>query len=230
MEIIFDDLELNKRANIIVDFIKTAAAPGLGGGMMSSFSESGLQIASQLLEKCLPELLFIKSKVGHLDQGYLYLSDALAVTTGAIVKMPVSSISMLANTSDFKTESHIAHKFKADLAEATRLMKIISNFDLSIKAREIINQNINRLNEAERRVNKTSSGCYIATCIYGSYNAKEVLIFRAYRDNVLSLTPSGLYLIRLYYYISPIIVKSFGKSEAFRKSTKILLDFFIKKL
>ena len=50
-----------------------------------------------------------------------------------------------------------------------------------------------------------SSGCFIATAVYGSYGAPEVIILRNFRDKVLLSTRIGKYFVRLYYIISPSI-------------------------
>lgn len=39
-------------------------------------------------------------------------------------------------------------------------------------------------------------GCYIATCVYGSYDAPEVLVLRDFRDNELSKNIFGRLFIK----------------------------------
>ena len=60
---------------------------------------------------------------------------------------------------------------------------------------------------------KTSSGCYVATCVYGSYDCPQVWTLRRYRDFELASTWYGRMFIHLYYAISPTIVKVFGKTN-----------------
>lgn len=50
---------------------------------------------------------------------------------------------------------------------------------------------------------KKTEGCFVATACYGDYDAREVLVLRRYRDNVLQQTKTGRLLVRLYYYVSP---------------------------
>ena len=71
---------------------------------------------------------------------------------------------------------------------------------------------------------RDSQGCYIATCVYGSYDCPQVWTLRRYRDNTLAQTMPGRVFIRMYYAISPAIVKYFGKNEWFRKVWKSVLD------
>ena len=46
-------------------------------------------------------------------------------------------------------------------------------------------------------------GCYIATAVYGSDDAPEVMVLRQYRDEALSKTYVGQLLIYAYYVFSP---------------------------
>lgn len=79
-------------------------------------------------------------------------------------------------------------------------------------------------------INTSSSGCYIATAIYGSYDCPEVWTLRRFRDYTLAETWYGRSLIKTYYKVSPTIVKWFGKTEWFNRAWRILLDNFIRNL
>ena len=74
------------------------------------------------------------------------------------------------------------------------------------------------------------NGCYVATCVYGSYNCPEVWTLRRYRDNTLGATWFGRAFIRTYYAISPTLVKWFGNTNWFKKMWKGKLDRMVKKL
>ena len=78
-------------------------------------------------------------------------------------------------------------------------------------------------NTAGRQPN-TKKGCYVATCVYGSYDCPQVWTLRRYRDLYLSKTWYGRCFIELYYSISPFIVKCFGNKEWFRKPIRGVLD------
>ncbi|MCL2645913.1 MAG: sel1 repeat family protein [Phycisphaerales bacterium] len=69
-----------------------------------------------------------------------------------------------------------------------------------------------------------SGGCYIATCVYGSYDSTEVLVLRRFRDDVLYRSLFGRIFIRTYYAISPMMVRFFGKYSWFREMWKPVLD------
>ena len=75
-----------------------------------------------------------------------------------------------------------------------------------------------------------SGGCYVATCVYGSYDCPEVWTLRRYRDYTLDATWYGRAFIKTYYAISPTIVKWFGETEWFKKLWKGKLDKMVAKL
>lgn len=73
-------------------------------------------------------------------------------------------------------------------------------------------------------------GCYVATCVYGSYDCPEVWTLRRFRDYKLSKTWNGRLFIKIYYAISPTIVKYFGKQKWFKFIFKKKLDKMVNKL
>ena len=76
----------------------------------------------------------------------------------------------------------------------------------------------------------SKSGCYVATCVYGSYDCPQVWTLRRYRDDTLGATWYGRLFIRTYYAISPTLVKWFGKTNWFKKLWKGNLDRMVAKL
>jgi len=77
---------------------------------------------------------------------------------------------------------------------------------------------------------KKNSSCYIATCVYGSYDCPEVWTLRRYRDNRLSASWFGRQFIRIYYTISPKLVDLFGDRKWFSKLWKPVLNKLVNKL
>lgn len=71
---------------------------------------------------------------------------------------------------------------------------------------------------------KSNGGCYIATCVYGSYDCPEVWRLRRYRDCYLKNKWWGRLFIKLYYFISPKLVSTFGKRSHFLRFWKRFLD------
>ena len=83
---------------------------------------------------------------------------------------------------------------------------------------------INPTSPASNSSTSNGEGCYIATCVYGSYDAPEVLTLRRFRDEILKKHMLGRAFIRCYYAISPHLVKCFGKSEWFHRFWRKRLD------
>lgn len=77
---------------------------------------------------------------------------------------------------------------------------------------------------------QSSSGCYIATCVYGSYDCPEVWTLRRFRDYTLDSTWYGKLFIKCYYAISPTLVKLFGNTTWFKKFWKEHLDRMVMSL
>ncbi len=75
-----------------------------------------------------------------------------------------------------------------------------------------------------------TSGCYIATCVYGSYDCPEVWTLRRFRDNALASTFAGRTFIKTYYAVSPTLVKWFGNKKWFKKIWKCRLDSMVRRL
>ena len=73
-------------------------------------------------------------------------------------------------------------------------------------------------------------GCYVATCVYGSYDCPQVWTLRRYRDAVLKSTWYGRAFVRMYYAISPTLVKWFGKTNWFKKMWRGKLDKMVASL
>ncbi len=76
----------------------------------------------------------------------------------------------------------------------------------------------------------SAGGCYVATAVYGSYDCPEVWTLRRFRDNTLDATWYGRLFIKIYYAISPTLVKWFGKTEWFKTMWRKPLDKMVQSL
>lgn len=94
--------------------------------------------------------------------------------------------------------------------------------------RDLIEQNYTE--GRPERYYDTGSGCYIATCVYGSYDCPQVWTLRRFRDYTLDETWYGRIFIKCYYAISPTLVKWFGNRKWFRTFWKNRLDTMVSKL
>lgn len=73
-------------------------------------------------------------------------------------------------------------------------------------------------------------GCYVATAVYGSYDCPQVWTLRRFRDNRLAASLPGRAFIRLYYAVSPALVRRVGGTAWFKALWKGPLDRLVKKL
>ncbi len=78
--------------------------------------------------------------------------------------------------------------------------------------------------------NKKKNGCYVATCVYGSYDCPEVWVLRRYRDNTLYNNFLGRLFIEIYYALSPTLVNLFGKQNWFVRACKYALNKIVNRL
>ena len=77
---------------------------------------------------------------------------------------------------------------------------------------------------------KKNQGCYVATAVYGSYDCPQVWTLRRYRDYCLSNKWYRRVFIKIYYAISPIIVRYFGSNTLFQRFFKVRLDKMVSNL
>ncbi len=87
------------------------------------------------------------------------------------------------------------------------------------------NSNVNTYRSKMRK-----NGCYIATAVYGSYDCENVWVLRRFRDFKLNRTFFGRCFVKIYYTISPHLVKWFGNTIWFKRLCKKLLDAKVSKL
>lgn len=128
--------------------------------------------------------------------------------------------------------SHIdKSKAKKYLEKARELGQPISDEEIT-ELIEFVPQTPAKANNTTAQNNNSNSGggCYVATCVYGSYDCPEVWTLRRFRDNVLSKTFFGRLFIKLYYATSPTAVKLFGNQAWFHRCFKAPLDKLVEKL
>lgn len=88
-----------------------------------------------------------------------------------------------------------------------------------------------KISDSDKKTgNNSNGGCYIATCVYGSYDCPQVWTLRRYRDYILSKSWYGYIFIHMYYTISPILVKVLGHTIWFKKFWKKRLDKLVNNL
>jgi hypothetical protein len=106
---------------------------------------------------------------------------------------------------------------------------IIMRLEL-LRLSEEVRKELTGLKELYNNKSSDKKGCYIATMIYGSYEAPQVLILREFRDTVLDKSTLGRLFIRFYYKVSPSIVKRLKNQNNVNLFIKSILDSIIKLL
>lgn len=84
--------------------------------------------------------------------------------------------------------------------------------------------------EQHNETHTKKQGCYVATCVYGSYDCPQVWTLRRYRDKVLKKSAPGRLFVAVYYAISPTLVRLFGGNASIRTAWRRMLDPFIARL
>ena len=70
----------------------------------------------------------------------------------------------------------------------------------------------------------SDGGCYIATMVYGSYDAYEVLMLRNFRDRFLLKYDLGKKFVKIYYMYSPGFVRKTKHLILFHNLIKLFLN------
>lgn len=81
--------------------------------------------------------------------------------------------------------------------------------------------------EVDKKKESKKKGCYVATCVYGSYDCPQVWVLRRFRDDKLMQTRYGRLFVSAYYKISPSVVRRYEKTDVFHKVCRIWLDKFV---
>lgn len=77
-------------------------------------------------------------------------------------------------------------------------------------------------------ISSTSGSCYIATSVYGSAHAPEVIALRDFRDKALLTHAPGRWLVSFYYQHSPTWVDWLADKPRLQKLIKSSLDVWVK--
>jgi len=168
-----------------------------------------------------------------LDDTLEYLEEELSKTHGAGFKtfLFTGNEYLAAEMGEMRAE---LKKFTKDLTlYRDELFDIINEKYMNTKriSQEDRDKIKNREKELEKILSETEKqGCYIATSVYGSYDCPEVWCLRRYRDFKLGSTFFGRLFIKIYYTLSPTMVKWFGDKKWFKNFWKKKLDKKVSKL
>lgn len=77
---------------------------------------------------------------------------------------------------------------------------------------------------------KPAGACYIATAVYGSYDAPQVLSLRRFRDERLAASAPGRAFVRWYYAVSPSLVNHFAGASLPNRVARVVLEALVRTL
>ena len=187
-------------------------------------------ITKELLDKCAESLRHIKTVAGALDEFYLNISSTVAGHALGMciiflnqtqkigkVDMLIKQIGQLDMNHEARG-NYIKNKTIFDQIKQSKPSKSVSDFLAELESGQ---------SKKVSQVDK-SGFCYIATMVYGDYNAPEVIELRKFRDNILAKYLLGRFFIAVYYRYSPFFVKKFNHSQPIKKTIKIFLQRLIK--
>jgi len=75
----------------------------------------------------------------------------------------------------------------------------------------------------------SSTNCFVATAVYG-IDAAETNVLREWRDLYLMTNKSGRFMVYVYYFISPYLLKLIKKDSLAERGIRVCLDYFISKI
>jgi tetratricopeptide (TPR) repeat protein len=100
-----------------------------------------------------------------------------------------------------------------------------------LKALAAKNFDLGAVNEEFKDVDPDKKeDCYIATAVYGSYDAPEVLVLRRFRDDTLSKQIAGRLFIKTYYFVSPPLADKLKNCTRINSAVRGILDRMVTRL
>jgi tetratricopeptide (TPR) repeat protein len=185
--------------------------------------------------------IFCKTMVEQCDLAEKKSTDAQVLLTSAILKAqcygcwqkPFNSRGThknakkyyeraleLATTDEQKAEIYYRYALFARTSFMGNKQLSIENFEKAINyAGEESELGLICAAELEKTKQK-KSGCFIATAVYGTPYAKEVVLLKEFRDNWLLNYYFGRIFVKFYYSISPTIANKISKSNILKVITK----------
>lgn len=174
----------------------------------------------QIVDKSIPLLDTMKTKLGYTNVLYMNISSA-------VVSSAINALVEIVNRQ--QTLSWDKNELRSVIRDAVTLMSLLRNMNMDAKTRGYYNGNKSTLDNINSQLNP-SEGCYIATMVYGDYNHPQVLILRSFRNKYLATRNWGRAFIKSYYKYSPILVEKLKSHQRVNLVIRKLLDCFVVQL
>ena len=182
-------------------------------------------IAKTFLIACLAKLNRIKDELGETDADYLEICDMVVNNT---IGMCIEYLNEVTKQSSLPGTFYVNGKFITIgeiLSKVKPIFDMVGQLDMSRSTRSKYDELCTKIKP--RQTTSSNSGCYIATMVYGSYNAPEVMVLRKFRDKVLLQDWIGQWVLRIYYKYSPFLVAKTKHLKTIHVVFKSILDPFV---
>lgn len=150
---------------------------------------------------------------------------------------PSVSAGLASNFSDHLGRMLAASESRRNLEEYLRSISGNPKYQLTRGYDDMVTElhsrhNTNAAKETSTNKSETPSGggCYIATAVYGSYDAPAVLVLRRFRDESLATTAMGRVFIRFYYAASPAMARHLAYEGTATRLVRGILDAAVRRL
>ncbi len=191
-----------------------------------------IENSRQLVSACESKLLNIKKHLGSYDDFYLKLSSAIINNALGMVITVVNR-----EQDQLEYDKTKLTTLPGTFSSAVAVLIKMKSFDMTSEIRDRLNTNTkvisdinSQLKEFKKQPVSSSGGCYIATMAYGDYNHPKVMILRKFRDDKLSNNIFGRSFIKIYYKLSPYLVKILKDSIVINRIIRNMLDKFVNKV
>ncbi len=155
-------------------------------------------------------------RTSQVDSGTVNLMEGLA-NNALILKLAVPNEKISENSEYQNLVKTVSNQYVEYSKGLTERYAIYGSklLDSAVDARRktlgffkdgLSEENQNDVSESGINNQASNGGCFIATCIYGSYDCPQVWTLRRFRDYTLDETWYGRLFIKCYYAISPTLV------------------------
>jgi len=186
--------------------------------------------AKYLVVTCNPKLENIQLALGANDNFYIEISSS-------IVNNALNSLISIMNNEmkGLQSSDSTLLSITAIITGAMVVINMMANMAMNKEIKSHFNQNKiiisdiqSKLNAIYEDNNSSSSGCYVATMVYGSYDHPKVLKLREFRDHRLSKLAVGRLFIHYYYQHSPRLTNRLKDNQVVNKIIKSVLNIIIR--
>ncbi len=208
--------ELNRIGNFIT-VADGGASEERAYNVLSEIMVNPSGYASSLFQRTSKKLEFIRSRTGNDQLFYPEITDLVGHTIIHILQFSINNAKILVATSDLKQHINDPHiqEVISEMAECKKILMGLKKISVTQTLSAHIEETLKTVVYLQKRLG-SHKGCYIATYVYGDYDAPEVQILRFYRDNILSKSLSGRIFIQLYYWLSPKLITLFYANRIFK--------------